>query len=101
MSQKKPETPKTPKNLIVLAGRKKQGGAEETPLDQDISVDEFNFHRTVEAVAALLTTGDVLIENVAVLLQKAGSNEEKEAWQIFEKKWEEIADLFAIFWETP
>lgn len=92
------QKPKTLKKVIRLFPKK---DGEETSLDQDMGVDEFKFHRTVEALAALLTAGDVLVENTSALLQKSGSNEEKEAWQVFEREWEKIAELFAIFWETP
>lgn len=66
----------------------------------DIVCDsDLELEKVINALVAMFIQGDYLVEKMAVLINKEDSNELKEFWQTFEKRWKLAEVSFDDLWK--
>jgi hypothetical protein len=85
---------------LVLLQQKREEKERERSAESEISEREIYYNTQIDGLASVLNAADIFVENIALLIEKATSNQERERWQKFEMSFNDAMALFDEFWDV-
>lgn len=85
---------------LVLLEQKREEKERERSAEIKISESEIYYNTQIDGLASVLNAADIFVENIALMIENAKSNQERERWQKFEMNFNDAMALFDEFWDV-